>query len=403
LFLFGATNRYHDMDKAFLRRIHGKYFVGFMNSENRTNILKGIEGYEFSDKKNAEELKYALHLTTNFSVDNMQKLKSLLISHKKMENVETEKKKIIKDKVLEICKLEGIFFGDSYLPDFYDLKKAILQIPDPGINYLLTGKYLFRLGQKPKIFVEVFQTSTSTIRCVYPIEEEIIHSTQKEEKKNSDFEIPDVIWYSLNFAFEKNLNFVEYINQPALLRNQAFDEISATQFISRAVDQCYEYPYSLIIFDVDSIIGLTYEEDNFGQKIPKMLRSHLFSALCGLSKRATVQKGERALWMFFIVSHPLFVSSQGLLSHLKVTSSSKKSVDEFGISDPKTWNSSQVKKWLSRLGVKQAEEIVEREGIDGKTILEMDVNDWAEIKLPLVQRKKIVREVAELLKAQNKF
>jgi len=63
LMIFGATNRLHMMDEAFLRRMSGKFFVGRPSSNSRSSMLGKIPFWAL----NPESLHLLSIATTNFS------------------------------------------------------------------------------------------------------------------------------------------------------------------------------------------------------------------------------------------------------------------------------------------------------------------------------------------------
>jgi hypothetical protein len=76
--VIGATNRFNDMEPAFLRRMHSKLFVGLQPPSARLDMLHSV-GHDLAFEGDAVACRNMIvELTTNFSGDNMRKIISVL-------------------------------------------------------------------------------------------------------------------------------------------------------------------------------------------------------------------------------------------------------------------------------------------------------------------------------------
>jgi len=119
------------------------------------------------------------------------------------------------------------------------------------------------------------------------------------------------------FAMDRDLDFIQLIDDDVLTANAAFDEQTMMETLTERLQECRGYNKSMLIVDLDSLVGVSISESisNMGPSTSSsFVRQNLFSWVCNALNRAQIVNGIEH-WVFVIVSHPF--SAQSLRKMVK--------------------------------------------------------------------------------------
>jgi len=268
LIFLASTNRLNMMDEAFLRRMSGKFFVGRPGRKSRETILRAVEEHKL--KIPDDQMRFLVTLTTNFSGAAMVQLRSNLIVYSKMTGKMNLTNEELLDQAVIISNQFSIRLGNYSLPLVLKTNKELLQaqIADskatassssitPNKNY--TGRIHIDLKKK----------------CIQ-IERDVTVEEKPIKGLSSTFKV--LPWLA-DFAFNRSLDYIQLFDLDLLLSNAAFDDNKAMESLTNAVNECGEYPRSMAIFDMDSLVGVNDNESvsnmvRFPLDFLVMLRRH---------------------------------------------------------------------------------------------------------------------------------
>lgn len=77
-----------------------------------------------------------------------------------------------------------------------------------------------------------------------------------------------VLPWLADFAFQRSLDYIQLFDLDLLLSSAAFDDNKAMENLTDKVNECGEYPKSMAIFDLDSLVGV-----NDNESISNMVRA----------------------------------------------------------------------------------------------------------------------------------
>ncbi|CAF1043150.1 unnamed protein product, partial [Didymodactylos carnosus] len=274
LMFFSATNRLHMMDEAFLRRMSGKFFVGRPSSEARKRILSEIPKIILQPDVR-EKLATA---TTNFSGAALKALNGAITVHyisqrrsKPDYDINKEDALILADRTARQFQL---FLGLDTLPrlllrnlqDLRLLQQAqpqpqqrttkILSVSDPAEgfhlqeNSLFTGKIIISLQEKC-VRIETIETSRKGHHKKYVYEDQL-----RETEQN----LQQLLERITSYGNDRNVQLLQLIDLNLLSSKGAYDEKKVFETLKERYDECMEYKRSMIVYDLDSLIGVNKSE-----------------------------------------------------------------------------------------------------------------------------------------------
>ncbi|CAF1397310.1 unnamed protein product [Rotaria sp. Silwood1] len=262
LMFFSATNRLHMMDEAFLRRMSGKFFVGRPSAGARKRILDGIPK-TIVQPYIREKLATA---TTNFSGAALKALTSAITVHyiaqkrlKKADyEMEEEETLILADRTARQYQL---YLGLDTLPRLLlhnlDDQRQLAKInnenqANPSGGFHLLDKYRFT----GKIIIS-FQDSCVRMETIEPnnkrhvIEEDLIKTEQS---------LQQLLERITSYGNDRNVQLLQLIDLNLLSSKGAYEEKKIFETLKERYDECMEYKRSMIIYDLDSLIGVNKSE-----------------------------------------------------------------------------------------------------------------------------------------------
>ncbi|CAF5043093.1 unnamed protein product, partial [Rotaria sp. Silwood1] len=226
LMIFCATNRLHMMDEAFLRRMSGKFFVGRPSSHARKNILSGIKPWHMSPNL-LDSLTMA---TTNFRGAALRQYR--------------------------------IFFGAETLPTIIargmkgsDATNNSQQFNDITTqkNSIYTGKILANL-HAGVMDIEAIQT--------HPITGERTKIVYRYLLLDSETNLQGLLQRLTTYGKLRNVQLLQLVDLNLLSAESAHDEKQKFETLKERLDECAEYRRSMIVYDLDSLVGINRSEGN---------------------------------------------------------------------------------------------------------------------------------------------
>ncbi|CAF1454924.1 unnamed protein product [Adineta steineri] len=262
LMIFCATNRLHMMDEAFLRRMSGKFFVGRPSSHARKNILSGIKNWHMSPNF-LDSLTMA---TTNFSGAALRALRRLITVYCVDAIREKPYYQLDYRTILQLTDITArqyrIFFGAETLPTIIergikgdDATNNNQQFNDltSENNSIYTGKVLANLNAGV-IDVEAIQTHPITrertkIVCRYPL-------------LDSETNLQGLLQRLTIYGKLRNVQLLQLVDLNLLSAESAHDEKQKFETLKERLDECGAYRRSMIVYDLDSLVGINRSEGN---------------------------------------------------------------------------------------------------------------------------------------------
>ncbi|CAF3345714.1 unnamed protein product, partial [Rotaria sp. Silwood2] len=257
LMFFSATNRLHMMDEAFLRRMSGKFFVGRPSSEARKRILNAIPR-NMLDPSLREKLASA---TTNFSGAALSALNRSIAVHfiaqrrvNKNYKIEYEEALLQADRT---ARQYQIFLGLDTLPRLlkrnYDGAKRsgtsqnsndIFHLKD---NCHFTGKIIISLSNR-------------SARIEYIDPKRNNKKVYEDNLNHNEENVQQLLERITNYGNDRNVQLLQLIDLNLLSSKGAYDEKKIFETLKERYDECMEYKRSMIIYDLDSLIGVNQSE-----------------------------------------------------------------------------------------------------------------------------------------------
>ncbi|RNA37872.1 ribosome biogenesis ATPase RIX7 [Brachionus plicatilis] len=257
VFVIASTNRLNKMDEAFCRRLQIKFFVGRLDPEKRLKIILKLCEIKLksdcnkklmNDKEKHEFLK---KLTTNFSGAAVESFRSRIISYLiKYENpIDNEALRNIADRVAIDFQ---IMLGSNTIPILIEEKHV-----DANINNKIT-----KMNSKEytgKILIDLSDEACGKMQIEYTGK----GKNGKELKRIDLIDLPgvnlthDVIPTLVKLSIHQNVDFIQMFDTSMLLSNAAFDDNTVMECVMEKLGEWQQYPRSMAIFDVDSLIGVS--------------------------------------------------------------------------------------------------------------------------------------------------
>ncbi|CAF0880971.1 unnamed protein product [Adineta ricciae] len=259
LMFFSATNRLHMMDEAFLRRMSGKFFVGRPSSSSRKKILKSIPDHIIKPEIR-ENLAIA---TTNFSGAALSALRSAITVHdiavrRVKPNYEMQESEalLLADKVAQQFQL---FLGLDTLPrlilqNLYARQQSSsrrVQTQRVGLldEYRFTGKIIISLEKKERcVRIEGIRTEDDELY----ITEDNLNDTEQN--------LQQLLERITSYGNDRNVQLLQLIDLNLLSSKGAYEEKKIFETLKERYDECIAYKRSMIVYDLDSLIGVNRSE-----------------------------------------------------------------------------------------------------------------------------------------------
>ncbi|CAF1244888.1 unnamed protein product [Rotaria sordida] len=266
LMIFCATNRLHMMDEAFLRRMSGKFFVGRPSSHARKSILSGMKSWHIPPHL-LESLTMA---TTNFSGAALRALRRLITVHC------IDMQRINPRYQLDYCTMlqladttarqYRIVIGSGTLPTLLlrvaDRNPLFENNQEPRArfndlvnkkNSVYTGKIIVNLHGR-RIDVEAINIDPITGEC-----EKVVYL---EYLTDSETSIQELLERLTVYGKSRNVQLLQLIDLNLLSAESAYDEKEKFEILKERLDECAAYRRSMIVYDLDSLIGINKSEGN---------------------------------------------------------------------------------------------------------------------------------------------
>ncbi|CAF1207873.1 unnamed protein product [Rotaria sordida] len=255
LMIFCATNRLNMMDDAFLRRMQGKFFVGRPSSQARKSILSGIKTW-YMEPALLENLTMA---TTNFSGAALRALRRLITLHcvdmtRSDPNYQIDYRTAL-ELTNDIAQQYRIFIGSETLPTLLlraleDDQTALLGTLPNKKNSVYTGRIVINLSRR-QIDVEAI----------------LSHSTDEHEKivyherlTDREIDMQNLLERLTIYGKSRNVQLLQLIDLSLLSIESAYDEKRKFEILTERVDECSSYRRSMIVYDLDSLVGVNKSE-----------------------------------------------------------------------------------------------------------------------------------------------
>ncbi|CAF4212925.1 unnamed protein product [Rotaria sp. Silwood2] len=257
LMFFSATNRLHMMDEAFLRRMSGKFFVGRPSSEARRRILNAIPR-NMVDPSLREKLASA---TTNFSGAALSALNRSIAVHfiaqrrtNKIYKIEYEEALLQADRT---ARQYQIFLGLDTLPRLlkrnYDSAKRSGTSQNSNDTFHLKDNCHFT----GKIIISL---SNQSARIEYIDLKRNNKKVYEDNLNRNEENVQQLLERITNYGNDRNVQLLQLIDLNLLSSKGAYDEKKIFETLKERYDECMEYKRSMIIYDLDSLIGVNQSE-----------------------------------------------------------------------------------------------------------------------------------------------
>ena len=339
LFVFGATNRKTDMDKAFLRRLEAKFYVGVPDPDARrafiigklpalaSRVNRGLTRSR-SVETTVELLNSLVNLTTNFSGANIEKLcakvsKDLDADHQRMSEKILVQAKI---RAREVCEVEDILIGDRYLPDLLqDDVRGEGEMSHELATFLLdslqqsNGKILadlsgptqavrdhINVSELPRGVVEMQLAPSVGIPKVQYNAFDWAHQGPEEA-----FTI--LVTALTKFAIDRRVraSLIKVVTGSSMTRAKKYDENSMLHELEAIVAECRENACAIICFDLESLVRVQTDEGGPSER-PRVLNTKLLFGILDIVRQHAVNVAQdeststpkKMLWICIASTHP---------------------------------------------------------------------------------------------------
>ena len=260
VFVIASTNRLNKIDDAFARRLEDKFYVGRLNSDQRLNLIQKV----FNEKENKNDIPPNARmldfkkradlftiLTTNFSGAALCSLRSKILFFIDSKRHEINPQYISDEILIKICtqvaKDFQIKLGGYLIPQLLNESNI------SRFNTELKQKFSYEEYNKMsgRILIDLRENFKS-------IQIELVNGNIKEIELDSEKKFTgDIIPLLLSISIIFKVPFVQLIDSNLLLSNAAYDENTALEVILERYSEFEQYPNSLFIFDVDTVVGIS--------------------------------------------------------------------------------------------------------------------------------------------------
>ncbi|CAF1054908.1 unnamed protein product [Didymodactylos carnosus] len=269
LMFFCATNRLHMMDEAFLRRMSGKYFVGRPSSNSRRRMLSDIPEWAL-EANLLEKLSIA---TTNFSGAAVSALSRSITVRCMTQRRHKADYRLTYHEALTLAdstaKQYQILLGSETLPRL--LLRNLSLCNNASTSYHLKDRE--NLTYTGRIVINLYD------KCVR------IETTSQSDRKRSVIEQPlDITEVALqqlleritSYGKDRNVQLLQLIDLNLLSSQGAYDEKKVFETLKERYDECISYKRSMIVYDLDSLIGINKSESDssMGRSISSSVNNH---------------------------------------------------------------------------------------------------------------------------------
>ena len=243
------------MDEAFCRRLQVKFFVGRLDPEKRLKILLKIESVALSkgkpkfDKTKQHEL--LKKLTTNFSGAALESFRSRILSYLIKYDELTIYNEFLVEIADKVARDFQVTLGPNTIPillqDFSrDASDDQLDLDHAKKSY--TGKVL----------VDLSNEDFGVLQLEYELTKKGHLQTEIDAIELSRAKLThDVISTLLKLSINENIDFIQMFDTSMLMNNAAFDDNTVMECVLEKLSEWQQYPRSMAIFDVDSLIGVS--------------------------------------------------------------------------------------------------------------------------------------------------
>ncbi|CAF2837027.1 unnamed protein product [Rotaria sp. Silwood2] len=265
LMFFSATNLLHRMDEAFLRRMSGKFFVGRPSSESRKKLLGKLPKTMFKPMV-LEKLATA---TTNFSGSALTRLNSEITTHHRCQRRDNPNYEVTEEDALILADRTArhyqLYLGLDTLPrlqlrNLYDRKK-LSQVRGQS-NKEDNDSEAFHLPKKctftGKIVISLSERQVR-IECIDEFNQRyIIEDKFRETEQN----LQQLLERITAYGTDRNVQLLQLIDLNLLSSKGAYDEQKVSEILKECYDECTAYKRSMIVYDLDSLIGVNKSESD---------------------------------------------------------------------------------------------------------------------------------------------
>ena len=261
LMIFCATNRLHMMDEAFLRRMQGKFFVGRPSSLARKRILSRTKQWHVPPNL-IEQLTIA---TTNFSGSALRALcRSITTFCADAERLnryyQLDYRKML-ELTDETARQYRVFIGAETLPELLlrlANKQLITTDDRPRFNILPDAQNIVYTG---KILIN-FHLNRIDIEAIFehPKTGEIKKLVQQEYLFKEETDLQQLIERLTFYGKSRNVQLLQLIDLNLLSLSSAHDEKEKFEVLKERLDECNAYRRSMIVYDLDSLVGINRSE-----------------------------------------------------------------------------------------------------------------------------------------------
>ncbi|CAF1473048.1 unnamed protein product [Adineta ricciae] len=262
LMIFCATNRLHMMDEAFLRRMSGKFFVGRPSSQARKNILSGIKPWHMPTTL----LDSLTMVTTNFSGAALRALRRLITVY--CVDMKRRNPAYLLDysTMLRLTDVTArqyrIFLGAETLPNV--IARSVVDNDTPinnqqfndltyRNNSIYTGRILTNLNTA-NIDIEAVETN--------PITGESKKIVYRYALLDSETILQGLLERLTTYGKLRNVQLLQLVDLNLLSAESAHDEKQKFETLKERLDECGAYRRSMIVYDLDSLVGINRSEGN---------------------------------------------------------------------------------------------------------------------------------------------
>lgn len=294
LMIFCATNRLHIMDEAFLRRMQGKFFVGRPSSSSRKQILNRMKEWHLTP----DLLEILTVATTNFSGAAVRALCRWITVYCVNAELRDPNYKLDFRTMLELCNTTArqyrIFIGSETLPTLLlrqANKKPSLENEKQRFNNLCddptkskyTGKIIINFHLN-RIDIETLNENSETGEVKKGVYQEYL----LKEETNLQQLVERLTFYGKS----RNVQLLQLIDLNLLSLASAYDENDKFEILKERFDECDEYRRSMIVYDLDSLVGVSRTEgdSSMGRSTnSSLINQNIYTYIKDQFERAHVQ------------------------------------------------------------------------------------------------------------------
>lgn len=251
--------------------MRGQFFVGRPNPESRAIFFSKLK---FKMAPNI--IDFCVAITSNFTGAALTELVSdLMVAMLTQKKCILEQEMILQCATNICCQFPSLLLGKYNLPELYN--RMIQSNAQMDIKFAEDREYSGRIIVDLSEESPVLTKDTRYRQSMILFEALISPYSFVETIRFPSQSIPStslVLPYFASISRRMNIDFIQLINLDVLLRNSAYDEQKIKEVLSERMDEVANYNKTLVIFDLDSLVGVQLNESDSNMGLSRSTSIH---------------------------------------------------------------------------------------------------------------------------------